>query len=69
MLGDERFNRPQDFDLGVYRVSYLDDFQARCYIGTAAVRLSPWECRRLLGNVALAVVRAFGSTATARGDE
>ncbi|MER6238563.1 hypothetical protein ABT185_21290 [Streptomyces clavifer] len=53
MLGDERFDLPQDFDLGVYRVSYLDDFQARCYIGTAAVRLSPWECRRLLGNVAL----------------
>ncbi|MFC5172568.1 MULTISPECIES: hypothetical protein [Streptomyces] len=41
MLGDERFDRPQDFDLGVYWVSYLDDFQARCYIGTATVRLLP----------------------------
>ncbi|WP_455678815.1 WCX domain-containing protein [Streptomyces atroolivaceus] len=69
MLGDERFDRPQDFDLGVYWVSYLDDFQARCYIGTATVRPSPRGCRRLLGYVALAVVRAFGSTATAGGDE
>ncbi|WP_329306738.1 WYL domain-containing protein [Streptomyces sp. NBC_01260] len=69
MLGDERFDRPQDFDLGVYWVSYLDDFRARCYIGTATVRLSPRECWRLLGNVALAVVRAFGSTATAGGDD
>ncbi|MEU1122353.1 hypothetical protein ABZ371_01895 [Streptomyces sp. NPDC005899] len=43
MLGDERFDRPQDFDLGVYRVSYLDDCQARCYVGTATVRLSPWK--------------------------
>ncbi|MEV7103427.1 hypothetical protein [Streptomyces atroolivaceus] len=41
MLGDERFDRPQDFDLGVYRVSYLDDFQARWCISTATVRLSP----------------------------
>ncbi|WP_425274632.1 WCX domain-containing protein [Streptomyces atroolivaceus] len=69
MLGDERFDRPQDFDLGVYWVSYPDDFQARCYVGTATVRLSPRERRRLLGNVALAVVRAFGSTATAGGDD
>jgi len=69
VLGDERFDRPQDFGLGVYWVPYLDDFQARCHIGTATVRLSPRERRRLLGNVALAVVRAFGSTTTAGGDD
>ncbi|MEU2841402.1 WYL domain-containing protein [Streptomyces sp. NPDC007076] len=69
VLGDERFDRPQDFDLGAYWVSYLDDFQARRYTGTATVRLSPRGRRRLPDNVPPEVVRAVDSTATAVGDD
>ncbi|MFF0165315.1 helix-turn-helix transcriptional regulator [Streptomyces prasinus] len=69
VLGDERFDRPQDFDLGAYWTSYLDDFQARRYTGTATVRLSPRGRRRLPDNVPPEVVRAVDSTATAVGDE
>lgn len=63
-LGDERFDRPEGFDLGAYWTSYLDDFQARRYTGTATVRLSPRGRRRLPDNVAPEVVRAVDSTAT-----
>ncbi|MGW1106047.1 helix-turn-helix transcriptional regulator [Streptomyces sp. NPDC002540] len=69
VLGDERFDRPQDFDLGAYWASYLDDFQARRYTGTATVRLSPRGRRRLPDNVPPEVVRAVDSTATAVGDD
>lgn len=69
VLGGERFDRPQDFDLGAYWVSYLDDFQARRYTGTATVRLSPRGRRRLPDNVPPEVVRAVDSTATAIGDD
>ncbi|WP_455433188.1 helix-turn-helix transcriptional regulator [Streptomyces roseolilacinus] len=41
--GDERFEGPQHFDPGAYWASYLDDFQARRYTGTATVRLSPGD--------------------------
>ncbi|MFE4371018.1 helix-turn-helix transcriptional regulator [Streptomyces sp. NPDC056835] len=69
VLSDERFNRPQDFDLGAYWASYLDDFQTRRYTGTATIRLSPRGRRRLPDNIPPEVVRAVDSTATAVGDD
>ncbi|MEV6667145.1 helix-turn-helix transcriptional regulator [Streptomyces nigra] len=64
-VGDERFDRPQDFDLGAHWDSYLADFQARRHTGEATIRLSPRGRRRLPDNVAPEVVRAVDSTATA----
>lgn len=69
VLSDEVFDRPGDFDLGTYWTSYLDDFQARRYTGTATIRLSPRGRRRLPDNVPPEVVRAVDSTATAVGDD
>ncbi|MGW0331733.1 helix-turn-helix transcriptional regulator [Streptomyces sp. NPDC003011] len=69
VLSDERFERPQGFDLGAYWTSYLDDFHTRRYTGTATVRLSPRGRRRLPDNVPPEVVRAVDSTATAVGDD
>ncbi|MGW0391868.1 helix-turn-helix transcriptional regulator [Streptomyces sp. NPDC003042] len=68
-LSDERFDRPQDFDLGAYWTSYLDGFQTRRYTGTATIRLSPRGRRRLPDNLPPEVVRAVESTATAVGDD
>ncbi|MFF9978666.1 helix-turn-helix transcriptional regulator [Streptomyces erythrochromogenes] len=64
---DERFDRPKDFELGAYWASYLADFAARRYTGTATIRLSPQGRRRLPDNVAPEVVRAVDATATAVG--
>ncbi|AWE48276.1 helix-turn-helix transcriptional regulator [Streptomyces nigra] len=64
-VGDERFDRPQDFDLGAHWDTYLAEFQARRYTGEATIRLSPRGRRRLPDNVAPEVVRAVDSTATA----
>ncbi|MET7802743.1 WYL domain-containing protein [Streptomyces decoyicus] len=69
MLSDERFDRPQDFDLDAYWASYLDDFQTRRYTGTTTIRLSPRGRRRLPDNVSLEVMRAVESTATAIGHD
>ncbi|MCP9211424.1 helix-turn-helix transcriptional regulator [Streptomyces sp. NEAU-Y11] len=69
VLSDERFNRPPEFDLGAYWTSYLDDFEARRYTGTATIRLSPRGRRRLPDNVPPEVVRAVDSTATAVGED
>lgn len=69
ILGDERFDRPQDFDLGSYWTSYLDDFQTRRYTGSATIRISPRGRRRLPDNLPPEVVRAVESTATAVGDD
>ncbi|WP_407288823.1 helix-turn-helix transcriptional regulator [Streptomyces sp. BP-8] len=69
VLSDERFDRPADFDLGAYWTSYLDDFLARRYTGTATIRLSPRGRRRLPDNVPPELVRAVDSTATAVGDD
>ncbi|MEU6297769.1 helix-turn-helix transcriptional regulator [Streptomyces erythrochromogenes] len=66
-LSDERFDRPRDFELGAYWASYLADFAARRYTGTATIRLSPRGRRRLPDNVAPEVVRAVDATATAVG--
>ncbi|WP_328914184.1 MULTISPECIES: helix-turn-helix transcriptional regulator [unclassified Streptomyces] len=66
---DERFDRPEGFDLGAYWKSYLDDFQARRHTGTATVRLSPLGRRCLPDNVPPEVVRAVESTAIAVGDD
>ncbi|MGW6568067.1 helix-turn-helix transcriptional regulator [Streptomyces sp. NPDC054975] len=69
VLGDERFDRPADFDLGAYWASYLDDFQARRHTGTATIRLSPRGRRRLPDNAPPEVVRAVESTATGVGED
>ncbi|MFD9077455.1 helix-turn-helix transcriptional regulator [Streptomyces erythrochromogenes] len=68
-LSDERFDRPGDFELGAYWASYLADFRARRYTGTATIRLSPQGRRRLPDNVAPEVVRAVDATATAVGGD
>ncbi|MFJ2592452.1 helix-turn-helix transcriptional regulator [Streptomyces erythrochromogenes] len=68
-LSDERFDRPRDFELGAYWASYLADFGARRYTGTATIRLSPRGRRRLPDNVAPEVVRAVDATATAVGGD
>ncbi|MGW2117462.1 helix-turn-helix transcriptional regulator [Streptomyces zhihengii] len=67
-LTGERFDRPADFDLGAYWASYLDEFGARRYTGTATVRLSPRGRRRLPDNVPPEFVRAVDGTATPVGD-
>ncbi|MBC9729323.1 YafY family protein [Streptomyces sp. TRM68367] len=69
VVSDERFDRPQGFDLGAYWTSYLDDFQTRRYTGTATIRLSPRGRRRLPDNLPPEVVRAVDSTATAVGGD
>lgn len=69
VMTDERFDRPREFDLGEYWTSYLNDFQARRYTGTATIRLSPQGRRRLPDNVPPEVVRAVDSTATPVGDD
>jgi predicted DNA-binding transcriptional regulator YafY len=69
VLSDERFERPEDFVLGEYWSSYLDDFQARRYTGTATIRLSPKGRERLPANVPPEVVRACDATAKAVGDD
>lgn len=66
---DERFDRPQGFDLGAHWTSYLNDFEARRYTGTATIRLSPRGRRRLPDNLPPEVVRAVDSTATAVKDD
>ncbi|MGW7052641.1 helix-turn-helix transcriptional regulator [Streptomyces sp. NPDC054887] len=69
VLADEVFDRPEDFDLGAYWDTYLKDFEARRYSGSATIRLSPRGRRRLPDNVPPEVVRAVDSTATAVGDD
>ncbi|WP_326813196.1 transcriptional regulator [Streptomyces scopuliridis] len=69
VLSDERFDRPQDFDLGAYWASYLDDFQTRRYTGTATIRLSPRGRQRLPDNLPPEVARAVESTMIAVGDD
>ncbi|MFD0318027.1 helix-turn-helix transcriptional regulator [Streptomyces flavalbus] len=68
-LTDDHFDRPDDFDLRAHWASYVDDFQARRYTGTATVRLSPRGRRRLPDNAAPEVVRAVDATAVPVGDE
>ncbi|MEV7235347.1 WYL domain-containing protein [Streptomyces sp. NPDC051020] len=69
VLSDERSERPEDFVLGEYWSSYLDDFQARRYTGTATIRLSPKGRERLPANAPPEVVRACDATAKAVGDD
>ncbi|MER8046840.1 WYL domain-containing protein [Streptomyces sp. NPDC094032] len=64
---DEHFDRPEDFALAAYWTSYLDDFAARRYTGTATIRLSPRGRERLAANVPPEVLRAFEATATEAG--
>lgn len=69
VVSDERFERPEGFVLSAYWSSYLDDFQARRYTGTATIRLSPRGRERLAANVPPEVVRAFETTATTVGGD
>ncbi|MGW2336713.1 helix-turn-helix transcriptional regulator [Streptomyces sp. NPDC001685] len=64
-VGDERFDRPQDFDLGAHWDAYLKDFQVRRYTGEATIRLSPRGRRRLPDNLPPEVAQAVDSTAVA----
>ncbi|MFG2298940.1 helix-turn-helix transcriptional regulator [Streptomyces sp. NPDC048603] len=67
-LSGERFDRPEEFDLGTYWTSYLDEFRTRRHTGTATIRLSPRGRRRLPDNLPPEVVRAVDSTAAPVGD-
>ncbi|MDV5150013.1 WYL domain-containing protein [Streptomyces sp. SBC-4] len=69
VASDERFDRPEGFDLAAHWTSYLDDFQARRYTGTATVRLSPRGRGRLADNVPPEVVRAVEATGKPVGDD
>ncbi|QCX74393.1 HTH domain protein [Streptomyces sp. YIM 121038] len=66
---DERFERPDGFDLGAYWAAYVEDFEQRRHTGTATVRLSPRGRRRLPDNAPPEVVRAVEATATPVGDD
>jgi predicted DNA-binding transcriptional regulator YafY len=69
VASDERFDRPKDFDLGTHWASYLAEFQARRYTGTATVRLSPHGRRCLPDNVPPEVAQAVDATATPVGED
>lgn len=69
VASDERFDRPEGFDLAAHWTSYLDDFQARRYTGTATVRLSPRGRGRLADNVPPELVRAVEATEKPVGDD
>lgn len=61
---DERFTRPDGFDLAAHWRRYLDEFEARRHRGEAVVRLSPHAIRSLPDTMSAAVVRAVGETGT-----
>lgn len=69
VTSDERFDRPEDFDLSTHWASYLTEFQSRRYTGTATIRLSPQGRRRLPDNVPPEVTRSVESTASPAGDD
>ncbi|WP_306324684.1 helix-turn-helix transcriptional regulator [Streptomyces venezuelae] len=66
---DGHFERPEGFALGAYWSSYLAEFEARRYTGTATVRFSPRGRERLATNLPPEVVRAYEATATPVGDD
>jgi predicted DNA-binding transcriptional regulator YafY len=59
---DERFERPDDFDLAAYWQAWSERFQASLYRGTATVRLSP-RARELLFLLGPVVLRAAKESA------
>ncbi|WP_370936408.1 helix-turn-helix transcriptional regulator [Amycolatopsis sp. cg13] len=68
VLLDETFDRVEDFDLGGYWQSYLDDFDSRRRQGEAVLRLSP-EGMRLLPQLAEpAIARAALESGVAEAD-
>jgi len=66
---DERFDRPDDFDLAAYWRRYLADFTARRHQLHATVRLSPRGRRRLAHLMEPAVVRAVATTTGPADDD
>lgn len=60
---EDRFERPQDFDLAAHWRSYLAGFDARRHQGEAVVRLSPRILERLPDLMEPAVVRAAQASA------
>lgn len=60
---DERFERPDDFDLAAHWQRYLADFEARLRRGEAVVRLSPRGLERLDDLMTPGVVAAARNTA------
>ena len=60
----EGFRRPDGFDLAAHWSTYLADFEARRFTGTATVRLSPQGRDRLVDLADPAVLRAVAETAT-----
>ncbi|MFJ9740686.1 helix-turn-helix transcriptional regulator [Streptomyces sp. NPDC101166] len=66
---DERFDRPEGFDLGACWTSCLDEFRTRRYNGTATIRLSRRGRRRLPGNVPAEVAAGVEATAPPEGDD
>ncbi|WP_026412665.1 helix-turn-helix transcriptional regulator [Actinomadura oligospora] len=70
-VGEERFERPEGFDLAAHWASYLRDFEERRLAGTATVRLSPGLLPHLgecLDGAALRAVREASGTARPDGD-
>jgi predicted DNA-binding transcriptional regulator YafY len=60
---EERFERPDDFDLAGHWQSYLESFDARRHQDSATVRLSPNAFNKLPDLMERAVVRAAYATA------
>jgi len=60
---DERFERPEDFDLAAWWATQLDAFDARRYRGTAVVRFSPGAVERAGDNLDADSVAAIGEAA------
>ncbi len=55
---DELFDRPADFDLGMFWKNYLDRFHENMFAGEAVVRFSPAGMRALAHLMTPAVIRA-----------
>ncbi|MFF5537168.1 helix-turn-helix transcriptional regulator [Streptomyces cinerochromogenes] len=66
---EDRFERPQDFDLAAHWRSYLAGFDARRHQGEAVVRLSPRILERLPDLMEPAVVRAAQASAGPPGPD
>ncbi|MER6980415.1 helix-turn-helix transcriptional regulator [Streptomyces carpinensis] len=65
----DRFERPQGFDLAAHWQSYLADFDARRHLGEAVVRLSPRLLEQLPDLMEPAVARAARDSAGPPGPD
>ncbi|WP_416981862.1 helix-turn-helix transcriptional regulator [Streptomyces sp. T028] len=69
VLEEDRFDRPDGFDLAAHWRSYLREFDARRHQGQAVVRLSPRLLERLPDLVEPAVARAARDSAGPPGPD